>query len=69
MMLVAWLGLRSSEVARLELGDVDRRAGELAVRGKGRRRLGDDTVLTHLIAGLIDQAAAKARDADSPPFP
>ncbi len=38
MMLVARLGLRSVEVARLELRDVDWRAGELLVRGKGRRQ-------------------------------
>jgi site-specific recombinase XerD len=38
MMLVARLGLRSIEVARLELRDVDWRAGELVVRGKARRR-------------------------------
>jgi site-specific recombinase XerD len=38
MMLVARLGLRSIEVARLELGDVNWRAGELVVRGKARRR-------------------------------
>jgi len=37
MALVARLGLRSIEVARLELRDVDWRAGELVVRGKGRR--------------------------------
>jgi site-specific recombinase XerD len=37
MTLVARLGLRSIEVARLELRDVDWRAGELVVRGKGRR--------------------------------
>lgn len=37
MMLVARLGLRSIEVARLELGDVDWRAGEILVRGKGHR--------------------------------
>jgi site-specific recombinase XerD len=37
MTLVARLGLRSIEVARLELDDVDWRAGELVVRGKGRR--------------------------------
>jgi site-specific recombinase XerD len=37
MTLVARLGLRSIEVARLELHDVDWRAGELIVRGKGRR--------------------------------
>jgi site-specific recombinase XerD len=35
--VVARLGLRSIEVARLELADVDWRAGELVVRGKGRR--------------------------------
>ena len=38
MTLVARLGLRSIEVARLELRDVDWRAGELVVRGKGGRR-------------------------------
>ena len=38
MTLVARLGLRSIEVARLELRDVDWRAGELAVRGKARRQ-------------------------------
>ena len=38
VLLVARLGLRSIEVARLELGDVDWRAGELVVRGKGRRQ-------------------------------
>jgi site-specific recombinase XerD len=37
MTLVARLGLRSIEVARLELRDVDWRAGELLVRGKGGR--------------------------------
>ena len=35
--LIARLGLRAAEVAGLDLGDVDWRAGELAVRGKGRR--------------------------------
>jgi integrase len=33
--LLARLGLRSCEVAGLELGDLDWRAGELRVRGKG----------------------------------
>lgn len=37
MLLVARLGLRSIEVARVELGDIDWRRGELTVRGKGRR--------------------------------
>jgi len=36
--LIARLGLRSIEVARLELDDVDWRAGEILVRGKARRQ-------------------------------
>lgn len=40
MMLVARLGLRSIEVARLELRDVDWRAGELVVRGRRAVRTG-----------------------------
>ena len=35
--LVVRLGLRSIEVSRLELGDLDWRAGEIVVHGKGRR--------------------------------
>jgi len=38
LILLARLGLRSVEVARLELGDLDWRAGELVVRGKARRQ-------------------------------
>lgn len=38
LLLVARLGLRSVEVARLELGDIDWRAGQIVVRGKGGRR-------------------------------
>jgi integrase/recombinase XerD len=38
MLLLARLGLRSIEVARLRLDDVNWRAGELTVRGKARRR-------------------------------
>ena len=38
LMLIARLGLRSIEVARLQLHDVDWRTGELIVRGKGRRQ-------------------------------
>ena len=34
--LLARLGLRSCEVARLEVGDIDWRSGDLRVRGKGR---------------------------------
>jgi integrase len=36
--LLARLGLRSIEVARLELRDVDWRCGELLIRGKAARR-------------------------------
>jgi len=36
--LVVRLGLRASEVAAIELGDIDWRAGELVVRGKGGTR-------------------------------
>lgn len=35
--LLARLGLRAGEVAALELADIDWRAGEVVVRGKGRR--------------------------------
>ena len=35
--MVARLGLRSVEVARLELEDIDWRAGEFTIRGKARR--------------------------------
>ncbi|MGH3032745.1 MAG: tyrosine-type recombinase/integrase, partial [Gaiellaceae bacterium] len=38
LMLLARLGLRSIEVARLELDDPDWRAGEIVVRGKARRQ-------------------------------
>lgn len=38
LMLLARLGLRAGEVAALELDDIDWRAGELVVRGKGRRQ-------------------------------
>lgn len=37
LMLLARLGLRAGEVAALELDDIDWRAGEVVVRGKGRR--------------------------------
>ena len=35
--MLARIGLRVGEVARLELGDIDWRTGELTVRGKGNR--------------------------------
>lgn len=64
MTLVARLGFRSIEVARLELGDVDWRAGEVVVRGKGRReeRLPlpaevGEALVAHLSAGRNPAAA------------
>ena len=38
MVLLARLGLRRSEVAAIQLEDIDWRAGELQVRGKGSRQ-------------------------------
>ncbi|MEV7629828.1 tyrosine-type recombinase/integrase [Actinoplanes sp. NPDC089786] len=49
LMLVARLGLRSIEVARLRLDDVDWRGGEIAVRSKGRR---EDRLPPRRLAGL-----------------
>jgi integrase/recombinase XerD len=37
LVLLARLGLRAAEVAGLDLGDLDWRAGEVVVRGKARR--------------------------------
>jgi integrase/recombinase XerD len=37
LMLLARLGMRSIEVARLELSDIDWRAGKIRIRGKARR--------------------------------
>lgn len=38
LLLLAKLGLRSSEVLSLELGDIRWRTGEVLIRGKGKRR-------------------------------
>jgi len=38
LLLMARLGLRAVEIARMELGDIDWRAGVIEVRGKGGRR-------------------------------
>jgi integrase/recombinase XerD len=55
--LQARLGLRSGEVAALQLDDIDWRAGEIVVRGKGRRR--DRLPLT---AGAGEAIAGYLRD-------
>lgn len=55
--IVARLGLRSVEVARLELDDIDWRAGEFVVRGKARRvdRLPLLTDVGERLAGWLQQ--------------
>jgi integrase/recombinase XerD len=55
--LLARLGLRSCEVASLELDDIDWRAGELRVRGKGR---GEDRL--PLVSEVGEALAAYLRD-------
>jgi site-specific recombinase XerD len=60
--LVARLGLRSIEVARLELGDLHWRAGEIVVRGKGRRegRLPLPTEVGEALVGYLRRRRAAA---------
>jgi integrase len=38
LILLSRLGLRAGEVAAMELGDIDWRAGEVIIRGKGGRK-------------------------------
>jgi site-specific recombinase XerD len=59
LILVARLGLRSVEVARLELGDIDWRAGELLVRGKAHRR--DRLPLPVDVGGALSRYLCQAR--------
>jgi site-specific recombinase XerD len=58
--IVARLGLRSVEVARLELDDIDWRAGEFTVRGKARRvdRLPLVAAVGETLAGWIQHRPA-----------
>ncbi len=53
--LLARLGLRAGEVATLQLGDIDWRAGEIVLRGKGRReeRLPLPTDVGEALAGWL----------------
>jgi len=51
LLLLAKLGLRSSEVLSLELGDIRWRTGEVLIRGKGSRR--DLLPLTHDVGEAI----------------
>lgn len=63
LMLVARLGLRSVEVARLELGDIDWRAGEIQVAGKARRR--DRLPLPHDVGQALSAYLRQVRPATS----
>ena len=63
LLLVARLGLRSAEVVGLELGDVDWRAGEIVVRGKGRRE--DRLPLPHQVGEAISRYLVEVRPPSS----
>lgn len=60
--VIARLGLRAAEIAGLELGDLDWRAGELAVRGKGRRvdRLPLPADVGEALAGYLSEHRPRA---------
>jgi site-specific recombinase XerD len=60
--VIGRLGLRSIEVARLELSDLDWRAGEIVVRGKGRRedRLPLPTEVGEALVGHLGRRRAAA---------
>jgi site-specific recombinase XerD len=55
LVLLSRLGLRAGEVAALQLADIDWRAGEIVVRGKGRRqeRLPLPTDVGETLAGWV----------------
>jgi integrase len=62
MLLLARLGLRAIEVARLRLEDVDWRRGEILVRGKGNR---DERLpLPHEVGEAIVNYLRRSRPAD-----
>ena len=64
VILVARLGLRSAEVARMELGDVDWRAGEVLIRGKARRpdRLPLPVEVGEALACYLHEARPRTKD-------
>jgi site-specific recombinase XerD len=63
LMLVARLGLRSVEVARLVLDDIDWRAGEIQIAGKARRR--DRLPLPHDVGQALSAYLREVRPATS----
>jgi site-specific recombinase XerD len=62
LLLLARLGLRSCEVAALTLGDVDWRAGELVLHGKGRTdaRLPLPSDVGQAIAGYLQRGRPRS---------
>jgi site-specific recombinase XerD len=62
--LVARLGLRSIDVARMELGDINWRTGELTIRGKARRR--DTMPLPAEVGQAVAAYLAHARPSNNP---
>jgi site-specific recombinase XerD len=64
VILVARLGLRSAEVARMELGDVDWRAGEVLIHGKARRsdRLPLPVEVGEALAAYLHDARPRTKD-------
>lgn len=63
LLLLARLGLRSLEVAQLELDDLDWRAGELMVRGKGGRQ--DRLPITDDVGAALAEYLARRGQHDS----
>ena len=61
--LLSHLGLRACEVAAMQLGDIDWRAGELVVRGKGARL--DRLPLPHEVGRALVDYLMHARPADT----
>lgn len=62
LVLLARLGMRAGEAAALELGDVDWRAGEIVVRGKGNRleRLPLPVDVGEAVAGYVRRGRARS---------
>lgn len=63
VLLLARLGLRAEEVIRVQLDDIDWRAGELLVRGKGQRQ--DRLPLPHDVGQALADYIRRDRRADS----
>lgn len=59
LMLVARLGLRSAEVARLQLNDIDWRTGQIVLRGKASRQ--DGMPLPHDVGEALSNHLSQAR--------